>query len=125
MESGFFFLETPTLETRNENSFNTKAMFIRFYQVGEKTCRVCLCMNYASQLGLIVLRHKEWERPKITCGSYWLLHWYQTSWGFPDHTRDSGSGFLPRSCRSAESSSGKNTKKQNSIMYLTLLSMLL
>lgn len=48
--------------------------------------------------------------PKKTCGCCWLLHWYQTSWGFPDHIQDSESGFLPHSCTSVESSSGEDTE---------------
>lgn len=64
----FFHSRRRRLETRNENSSNTKAMFIRFFQVSEKICWVCLCMNYARQLGLIVLRRRKWEKPKATCG---------------------------------------------------------
>lgn len=63
--------------------------------------------------------------PRTTCGRCWLLHWYQPSWGFPDHTRDSGSGFLPHSCTSAESSSEEDTKTSNAVSSFTLMLRLL
>lgn len=58
--------------------------------------------------------------PNGTCGCCWFLHWYQTSWGFPDHTQDSGCGFQPHNCMSAESSSGR-TQKPTSFTQISWL----